>query len=94
MAYIEVNSTTNSLQASFGVYSGLVERTNGAWRKENVSFKLADYFIEVNIEHEKTWFISTDGNATQTPTLIVGKVNDVAPTDLNDLYDKLAATIA
>ena len=94
MAYIQVTSTDNSLRASFGVYSGLVERTKGAWRKENISFKLATNFIEINIEHEKTWFCSTDGNTIDIPTLIIDDVDGVTPTDLDDLYNKLENTIS
>ena len=94
MAYIQVTSTDNSLKASFGVYSTLVERTRGAWRKENIAFKLATNFIEITIEHEKTWFCSTDGNAIDEPTLIIENVDGLTPTDLEDLYNKLANTIS
>ena len=94
MAYIQVDSTTHSLKASFGVYSGIVERLKGVWRKENISFKLATYFVEVNIEHEKTWFVSTDGNATETPTFIIESVDGSTPSDLSDLYDKLQVLLA
>jgi hypothetical protein len=87
MANIVITSTTNTIQASFNDYSSVVGLDKGAWSKEwIISFQLVGSYIKVHIQDEKEFLVSHNG---ASGSLIVDSVDNVSPTDLNDLYTKL-----
>lgn len=95
MANIVIVSTTNSIKVSFGAYyPTALEGTNGVWRKENISFEERANYIVANIEGEKEWHVSDDGNSTDVPTFQIDTIDTVAPTSLADLFTKLEVLLA
>lgn len=89
MANITIITSANTITAKFNDYSTLLERTEGCWRKENISFHNSNNFIEVNIVGEKTWFVSFNGNSMDTPTFQIDSIDGISPIDMQDLFDKL-----
>ena len=89
MAKITITSTANSVRVDFGEYAPALERIKGVWRKESINFKLASNFITADIQGERSWQISSDGNSTDTPTLKIDNVDGAVPTDLADLFNHL-----
>ena len=95
MANITIISTTNSIDVDFGVYyPSSLESKRGSWRKEIISFRERANYVVANINGERDWQISHDGNSTDVPTFQIDLVDAVAPTSVNDLYNKLKALIS
>ena len=94
MANIIIVSTTNSIEAEFNDMSITADMNGGAWRKEDVTFIRKTNHIRGEINGQKEWFVSFDGNATDLPTFQIDSIDAVAPTSNLDLYNKLKALIA
>ena len=94
MANIVIVSTTNSIEVDFNVLSTAVDMKAGAWRKEDVTFIRQANHVRGEINGQKEWFVSFDGNTTDLPTLQIDSIDTVPPTSNLDLYNKLKALIA
>lgn len=95
MAKIVIVSTTNSVKVDFGTYHGApLEGKSGVWRKNNISFEERTNYIIANIEGEKDWSISFDGNSTDTPTFEVDTVNGTSITSNTVLMTALEGMLA
>ena len=92
MANIVITSTTNTIKVDFGIYSPIAHLDKGCWRKENITFQLAESasFVKVLVENQPNWAVSwnTNPNALQ-----IDSVGGAAPTSNGDLYDKLVALL-
>ena len=92
MAKIVITSTTNSIRATFGDYSTMVDMIKGTWRKSHVmNFVLRTDYVLVDFEGQSDWLVSFDGAGT---TFQIDSVDGVTPTSNSDLYDKLIALIS
>jgi len=93
MANIVVTSTTNAVKVDFGDYAAAVGRKCGTWNKKHiVNFGLQDddSMVIAHTLEEPKWTLSyTNG----TSAMIVDTVDGVAPTDNEDLHNKLSALI-
>ena len=95
MAKIVIVSTVNSIEVDFGTYyTAPLESKRGSWRKEKISFRERANYVVANIDNEKDWQISHDGNNIDTPTFQVDLIDTVPPTSVSDLYIKLKALIS
>ena len=95
MAKIVIVSTTNSIKVDFGTYyTAPLEEKSGVWRKENVSFVERANYIIVNIEGEKEWRVSFDGNSTDATTFEIDTINGTTITSNTVLMTELESMIA
>lgn len=95
MAKLVVVSTTNSVKVTMNDYftNSIVEQKKGVWRKNNIHFEHRGTYIIASIEGQKEWKVGyTEDLANRI--LKIDTVDAVAPTDLDDLYDKLEAMLA
>jgi hypothetical protein len=93
MANIEVTSSTNRIKAKMNVYATAIGIGEGDWPKSIVSVKLRTTFIEVNVLGERDWTVS-DVEDLPNNILQVDKVNGIAPSSLQDLFDKLSTALS
>jgi len=91
MANLTITTTANTIKVDFGTYPTHDGMIQGCWQKQNITFKNQATQVAATVQNEREWYVSV------VPTdncLVVDTVNGVAPTDINDLYDKLIALIA
>lgn len=91
MANIVITSTSNTIKVDFGdYYPGAIEHQKGVWKKDKIVNMVLDGSVEITILQEKTWLVSHDGN---NGTFQIDSIDGIAPTSLDDLYNKLIALI-
>lgn len=89
---VKVTSTTNTISVDFGDYYGAkIQFSKATYRKDHIESIKLDSFVQINVDGENTWTVS---NTASEGILVIDSVDGVAPTSLEDLYNKLIALIA
>lgn len=92
MAYLVVTSTTNSVRFEANDYStafGWSKRTR--LKSSLVTITLHADFVEYLVDSKEKFYIHYQSNTHGA--LIVDSIDGVAPTSLDDLYNKMIAVV-
>lgn len=93
MANLTVTSTTNSVRFEANDYSTAFGWSKRVRLKSSlVTITLHPNFVEYLVGSTDKYYIHYTTNAYSA--LIVDSIDGVAPTDLNDLYNKMIAIVA
>lgn len=93
MANLVITSTTNSIKVVFNDSASVAGMNRGVWAKDEIAMikQLEDDRIEVQTKDLAKWTVSyTNGSNF----LVIDSVDGVAPTNNDDLFNKLSALIA
>jgi hypothetical protein len=94
MAYIQVTSNTDGISFDVGIYASVLGFSKFFRTKNSVqTVALRSDWIEYTTNDGKQTQIKHTLDLANQNILVVESVNGVAPTSLNDLYDKLLAIL-